>query len=677
VTHINGIDVVDYLTRYAELNSQGYLEPHADWNSLMDSPVNDILGRLGGFQSGKLYPGDDLNFTLQGQSPVDTYWLSLFNDLHDTGPLTTGGDFYNFFVLGLVPASYNATNWWERFPVDNSTSNDTSDSSNDSYPLVNCSSTSQNWCNSSRGAFPDMPSIAQLDLSGEGSGVVSGYIYDDISTGVLSLPTFAQFGNSTEYFQEAVAAFINNATAKNTSHIIIDLQQHEGGSVYLAFQTFKQLFPTIDPYAATRIRSHRLANILGNTYTDWWDGLEKNLGDGANANNYEYYASSEWVVTNRINTATGTNFTSWNDYSVPGGPVINRNDAFSNSQRYNLSDEIFDASSFDNWVPFGYGIAKPTEPLQSFQHWAPKDIVILTDGLCSSSCALFVEMMTHQAGVRTITVGGRPISGPMQAVAGTRGARVYSADAIDDDMTYVKDNVGNEALYNSLPNRSDTGMFITYAGLNIADQVRKDDPVPLQFKYEAADCRLYYTLANIYNMSRLWHDVAAAAWTDSSLCVEGSTANANNATRPPPPRTAQIPSLDLGLGTVNRAFLEVNSTGGLFDGQPGRQIGKIIHCSSTSQCGADNTPCTSLQINCGSADNPRWSLTEACTPRCSDTSDCTGEHTFCDKNEIVNAKVHSNSGNSQKSADLHGIVRRGVCKPLAGSRPRSLQVCGA
>jgi hypothetical protein len=262
-------------------------------------------------------------------------------------------------------------------------------------------------------------------------------------------------------------------------------------------------------------------------------------------------------------------------------------------------------------------------------------------------------------------------------VSGTRGARVYSADAIDDDMNYIKDDVGNEVVYNSLPNRSDTGMFITYAGLNIADQTRKDDPLPLQFKYEAADCRLYYTLANIYNLSRLWHDVAAAAWTDSSLCVQGSTANANNATKPAPARTARIPTPDLGLGTVNRAFLEVNSTGGLFDGQPGRQTGKIIHCSIDSECGADNTPCTSIQINCGSAEKPRWSPTKACTPRCSDTSDCTGERTVCVKTEVVDSKFHSNSGNSQKSADLHGIVRRGLCKPLSGSRPRSLRVCGA
>ncbi len=43
-------------------------------------------------------------------------------------------------------------------------------------------------------------------------------------------------------------------------------------------------------------------------------------------------------------------------------------------------------------------------------------------------------MMTHQAGVRTITVGGRPAHGPMQAASGSRGALEYSVDLLDEDF---------------------------------------------------------------------------------------------------------------------------------------------------------------------------------------------------------------------------------------------------
>ena len=48
-------------------------------------------------------------------------------------------------------------------------------------------------------------------------------------------------------------------------------------------------------------------------------------------------------------------------------------------------------------------------------------------------------MMTHQAGVRTIAVGGRPEAGPMQASGGTRGALAYGADLLDEDFYYTND----------------------------------------------------------------------------------------------------------------------------------------------------------------------------------------------------------------------------------------------
>jgi hypothetical protein len=113
VTQINGIDVVEFLTEFADLNADGYLEPHADWNSLMDNPALAVSGDLSMFQSATFYPGDELNATFKNGSNVLSYWLASYNELDDTGPLTTAGDFYNYFVLGLLPASYNSTEqWW-------------------------------------------------------------------------------------------------------------------------------------------------------------------------------------------------------------------------------------------------------------------------------------------------------------------------------------------------------------------------------------------------------------------------------------------------------------------------------------------------------------------------------------------------------------------------------------
>ena len=46
----------------------------------------------------------------------------------------------------------------------------------------------------------------------------------------------------------------------------------------------------------------------------------------------------------------------------------------------------------------------------------------------------------------------------------------------------------------------------------------------MQFVYEAADCRLWYTPKMINDISEVWRTAADAAWgKGNSLCVEGST----------------------------------------------------------------------------------------------------------------------------------------------------------
>jgi hypothetical protein len=88
VKQINGVDAVEYLTRFAELNSDGYLEPHADWNALMDSPVQDIQGGLGMLQRAMFYPGDALNFTFANASRLDIYWWAIYDEYERTGPVS-------------------------------------------------------------------------------------------------------------------------------------------------------------------------------------------------------------------------------------------------------------------------------------------------------------------------------------------------------------------------------------------------------------------------------------------------------------------------------------------------------------------------------------------------------------------------------------------------------------
>ncbi|KAI9654678.1 MAG: hypothetical protein M1821_005885 [Bathelium mastoideum] len=283
IVSINGVDVVDFLTDLALINAVGNLEPNADWNQLMGSPALDIQGLSAIFTGGMtVYPGgDDLNFTFANGSDLQTIWIAYYTNPYPTGPLTTGGDFYNYF-------------------------NDSA-SSTATQGVIS-------WSNESSGAYPSNPIVVQYDLGITGSGVLTGYYLDDVSTAVLSIPTFLQYGYDVTNFSQTVADFINNASSSKVSkHVIIDLQQNTGGSIALAFNTFMQFFPQFEPFAGSRRRSHMLGNVLGDALTPWWDSLSED--DKLNAD--VQYASNEWIVTDRLNAETGQNFSSWPQYYGP------------------------------------------------------------------------------------------------------------------------------------------------------------------------------------------------------------------------------------------------------------------------------------------------------------------------------------------------------------------------
>lgn len=629
---------MEYLTSFAEINSVGFLEPHADWNALFENPALDIQSYQSVLHSAIFYPGDAINYTQVNGTITSSYWLATYSEAQHTGPLTTAGDFYNYFVLGLLPDSWNASNpqWW---PDREGEADDSDDSESDGSEgrttteiITETICTAGNpesvsWCNASQGAYPNDPDYVQKDLGLFSGGVVSGYILDN-KTGILSIPSFTQQGNDTLNFFHVIDEFIGDATEKNISRVIIDLQQNYGGLTLLALSVFKRFFYSHEPWTGSRIRSHELANTLGEAYSSWWDGLE--TGDeGAldNDGNYRYFSSSEWVIGNRINPATGKNYSNWDEYR---GPVPDHGDEFSNLQSYNLSDQVFASAGFQGWVPFGYGISTPDKPPPT---WAPESIVLLTDGLCTSACAYFVELMSYQAGVKTVVVGGRPTTGPMQTASGSRGARLYSSEALDYDYTNVNETIQNYAAFGRLPPRNNNDLFINFAGFNIRDQIRDgdDEAIPTQFKYDAADCRLYYTLSNVYNLTQLWRDAATAAWDDTSLCVEGSTGysvhKASKEAKTPPKRTAQAPNLN--LDHITFSDLTVNTTGSpsLYD---------VLYKSSISttslkqcfhrqnDCVGTSLTCRDFQVDC-TGQQTTWRQMSACLPDTTNTGSACGE----------------------------------------------------
>lgn len=191
----------------------------------MQSPALDIQGIFEVFGGGAtFYPGDTVTFTFENGTTLGPLpWLAVYNSPGDTGPLETGGDFYNFFVLGFYPASY----------AGNQT---TASATGVLTPTPTPTSTS--WNN---GAYPSNPNVLQPDLGIDGGGFLTGYLLNDSSLAVLSIPSFAEFGDAIGTFSSTVTQFITRTLQAGPRKVVIDLQQNSGGDELLAIDTFKQV----------------------------------------------------------------------------------------------------------------------------------------------------------------------------------------------------------------------------------------------------------------------------------------------------------------------------------------------------------------------------------------------------------------------------------------------------
>lgn len=334
-------------------------------------------------------------------------------------------------------------------------------------------------------------------------------------TGVLSILSFVSNSENAVSFTTTVQDFVVRVKAVNCTRVIIDVQRNTGGDDLLVTDTFKEFFPTIDPFGASRLRAQATVDALGNTFTNYYDNTDPAQMDPP----YEVLSASDWTATDYLNAATGQNFTLFGEFF---GPNADHGDLFTTVQRENLFSVIYNEGAEDI-IMFKYSnrITTAAPP------FAAKDVIILSDAFCSSAYGRFVEKIHHEGGARTIVAGGQPMLGPMQTVGGSHGAEQYDASTLDADIDQA--SKFNASVSSSLPTGRDGVDFIyTYAGFNLKDAIRKENPTDpsLQFTYEATDYRIFYTNQSIYNYIDLWNYVVDAFYHNPSLYI-GSPSPSN------------------------------------------------------------------------------------------------------------------------------------------------------
>lgn len=236
---VDGQNAAEYLAQFAALNAIGGLEPHADWNQLMSSPALDIQDYFSIFEGyTTFYPGDNITLTLENGTVVGPDpWLAIYNSPGETGPLSTGGDFYNFFVLGFYPASYNPGLETDTASAESSSAPSATESTSEPSLLSTITApTPTGWGNP---AYPERADVIQQDLAI--GGVVTGYFLRDAKIGVLSIPSFQASDEFVGNFSDTVSNFLRGSKEAGMEQIVIDLQQNLGGNTFLAIDVFKQV----------------------------------------------------------------------------------------------------------------------------------------------------------------------------------------------------------------------------------------------------------------------------------------------------------------------------------------------------------------------------------------------------------------------------------------------------
>ncbi|KAI8180792.1 Peptidase S41 family protein ustP [Colletotrichum sp. SAR 10_75] len=482
---INGIDAATYLDE--TINK-------ANWNRDADSAYNSVFFEqsLYATTGGKGYfsSGGRIRYVYQGANTTITFAngteVTFENHATVKKALTgvvDGPSFYAKFCNPLSPA----------VDAPSSTTPSTGSGSSDLLP-----------------GYPS-PIVTTPD------GIVSGYYLegeglDDVAVIVLT----AFESESPAEFQAAARDFYTAALAAGKTKLVIDFQQNGGGYILQGYDFFRQLFPHTVQEGNSRWKENDGFNAAAEIVSRISN--EPNATNNANIDLVTSYSES-WFNWRYDYNISNEGFSSFEDKF---DPQVFQNTSYTNLMRWNLNDPLTTVNA-----TFGLGIeitgyGNLTNVAQPFE---ADNIIILYDGVCASTCTIASEFLRIHGGVKSIAMGGRPKEGGIEGVGGIKGSQVLDWSSIygfsTDLLPYATTDKQKAAFatYSDLPlNRS------LAAAVNVRDQILRDnveDGIPAQFVKEIADCRLYWTLPMVNDVTEVWKAAANAAFNGAKCAYGG------------------------------------------------------------------------------------------------------------------------------------------------------------
>ncbi|KAI4749508.1 hypothetical protein E4T50_00243 [Aureobasidium sp. EXF-12298] len=477
IVQIDGTDTTDFLIDWSQYETQQ--DKDALWNTLFYSSAQVSLGGMGtgtGSFTGNglsrfVYPGPTTTLTFANGSNVTNE--NFARVLADLDGIDDGMDMYQKFLIPDSRAYRNALDVLyhkENQTGDNQYNNDSRvpyHKKSTRPPYVDEVLSSQRHTLTTPAIGYPSPIIRQKQ------NMIGGYFleepgFEDVA--VLTVASFYTVGPTrAKDFQDINSDFIAAALAANKTKLIIDVSANGGGLGLQCLDLFKQLFPSIEPYGASRVRAHETIDELG-----------KLLSTPVNDSDYHMLF---WNYHTELDSDNRP-FSSWKQKYGPH-PQGPGNDTFTSLVRWNFnSTDMRDYYAGLELSGYGGRSNITSQPFQS------QNIVLVTDGYCASACAHFSEYLHQEAGVQTIALGGRPSNNPMQSVGGTKGAQVYqltevfqifeAAALLSDPVLQQHLNKTVFAQYSYLPLRRGAG------AVNFRDGIRRNDDgqTPYHFLYE-------------------------------------------------------------------------------------------------------------------------------------------------------------------------------------------------
>lgn len=462
VTKINGQDVLEHLEHLADtLPEIGVIDRDTRFNLLLATRSFTEEMYTGLFALRNYYPGDDITITYADESSVIAKWIAT-----PQGPVkyTDTKQFYDMICLDakykdvMVNGHGNGTVDAQRTPDEDFHGPHSVDE---------------------RALQHSRESLTERDNHGkpiEEWEKKLGLFLIDHDTAVLKIAAFenepiGEMVTRTHWWQ-FLLKIEKVIKEKSIKRLIIDVSDNEGGAVLLGLVTVHFLFPETMPYYGTDLRRSPLADLLirGNAKTGLF-----NFNFQRKVDNTEFASIEEYL-----------------------GPVHKFGDYFTQQSRAD-TDELYKSDTHKA----NFTRTTPLLPVN--------DIILLSNGFCASTCAVFAEALTS-AGVKAVTTGGKPdhkYQKLMQPVGGSKGSHVLTWDNMQKEIELV---VSDPDSYSFIPKRLP---FNHISQMSIRNTYEPGTDIPLEFIWQPGNGHIFQTSAMWNDRTLLYQAVAKLAWDEN------------------------------------------------------------------------------------------------------------------------------------------------------------------